>query len=124
MRKLNTEDIFALARALKEANAIEILRKELSDLTAGKKAVKTEDVEKRLMADPVGIAFAIISAFAKKEAEKELFDFLSGPFEMTADEIKKLPPEQTLAMIKGLASSEDFGSFFKSAAELQNRMSN
>ena len=113
MRKLNTSDCFALVRLIKESGVKDSLSEELKDLISGKKKIiSTED-------DGMELIFALISAFGNKGAEQAFYEFLSGPFEMSEAEIASLPPQETLAKIRELASVDEWKSFFGSAVKLE-----
>ena len=113
MRKLNTSDCFALIRLIKETGIKETLGEELKDLMQGKKKVlNAED-------DGMELIFALISAFGSKGAEQAFYEFLSAPLEMSEAEIASLPPQETLKMIKELATIEEWRDFFGSAVKLE-----
>lgn len=111
MRKLNTDDILNLAALIRKTGIKEDLEKQFKDLASGKK--KALDAEN----DGIEIIFAIISAFGKEGAKEAFYKFLSGPLEMTEDEIATSNPIETLEKIKQIASLSEWMSFFKSAAK-------
>jgi hypothetical protein len=112
MRKLNTSDCFKLLRLINETGIKETLGEELKDLVNGKKTVLTEEE------GGMEFIFALISAFGTKGAEQAFYEFLAGPLEMSEAEIASLPPTETLAKIKELASLDEWKDFFGSAAKL------
>lgn len=113
MRKLNTSDCFSLIRLINATGIKDTLAEELKDLMNGKKkALNAED-------NGMELIFALISAFGNKGAEQAFYEFLSAPLEMTEDEIKNLPPQETLRLIKELATIEEWRDFFSSAAKLK-----
>lgn len=112
MRKLNTSDVFAFVRLVNACDIKDTLKNELVAMLDGKKEIKSEDFSNE---DGIGFVFAFISAFGKKGAEEAFYEFLSAPFEKTVDEIKNLPPEETLKMIVDLANPTEWMNFFKYA---------
>ena len=103
MRKIQTQDIFNAFRIIKKAN----IREEIKPLLilAGNKKLKTEEI---------GITgfLTIFEALAEKNAEHAIYDFLSGPFEMEAKEIRELPLDELVPLLESMAKENDLKSFF------------
>lgn len=110
MRKLNTHDVFALARLINATKIKETFRSELEEIANGNRFVL--DPQK----DGMTLVFALMSAMAEAGAEQAFYDFVSAPFEMTPKEVEELPPEKTLEMLGQLADIEEWKSFFRRAA--------
>ena len=111
MRKINTDDLLNLAALVRATGIKEELSKQFKSLIKGKKVVINQDE------DGIEIIFAIISAFGKDGAKEAFYKFLSGPFEMTPEEIANNDPVDTLNKIKQTASLNEWISFFKHAVK-------
>ena len=110
MREIETQDVFAFVRMTKKAG-----------ITAEiKKLVLSKDSIQDLTAESFGydLIFTIFESASEPEAEKEVYNFLAGPLELSPEEIKKMNPIKLVEMIKGMASSEEWQAFFTSAAKL------
>lgn len=110
MKRLQTSDIFAAMRIVRQADLKDALKPIL------KKANGAEDV------DEIGIEaiLTIIECASAKNAESAIYEFLSNPFEMAANEIAELPISETLTMLKELAEENDLPGFFKSLSGLMS----
>lgn len=103
MRKLNTSDIFAALRVIRAAN----LREEIKPLLkrAAEGSASLEDV---------GID-GIISAMemmAEKKAERAVYEVLSGPLEISADEVAALDILDFAQKVEQIAKENDLKAFF------------
>ena len=92
MRSLQTQDIFSLARVLKEADIVEVI----------KNIDKTQDVRQVGMS----VIFEIVGNCADECCEEKIYKFLAGPFEMTEKEVRELDPEELIDKIFEIASVE------------------
>ena len=103
MRNLQTQDIFSLARVLKEANVLEVI----------KNIDKTKDVRQVGMT----VIFEVIGNCTDEQCEDKIYKFLSGPFEMTEKEVRELDPEELLDKIFEIASVGKWKSFLSKASQ-------
>lgn len=111
MRKLNTDDLLNLAALIRKTGIKEELSNQFKSLMNGdKKALNAQN-------DGIEILFAIITAFGKEGAKEAFYQFLSGPFEMSEEEIANNDPIDTLNKIKEIASLNEWLGFFKLAAK-------
>ena len=112
MRKLGLPDVFACTRLLKGIG----IHDDLKALAAQSKDIK--DAKKKAAA-VWGNGFELLwSIFDKaKEAagEEQIYAFLSGPFELSVDEIKALDLPAVFEMLQQLARENDLVAFFKRA---------
>ena len=102
MRKLNTSDLFAAMRMIKKCKLKDTIKETI--LTIDKK----QDVE----ATGFDLIFGIIEAMSEENCEKEFYNFLSKPFEMTPQEVEKLEIDNLINGIKEIADLENWKSFF------------
>lgn len=103
MRKLNTSDVFSMARIVRASG----VRNELRPL------IKAAAESDRPVED-VGIDgfLCILEALAERKAESAIYEVLSGPLEMTADEVAKLPLDQLVEQLKALVAENNLKYFF------------
>ncbi len=108
MRKLKTSDVPALCRCLKKIGL--------------KEKVKTLAEESNSVGDVWAQGFDFIwdlfDAITEEAGEGELYEFLAGPFEMTAQEVRDLDMGVLLENLQQLAAENDLPRFFKFAARL------
>lgn len=108
MRKLKTSDIPSLCRSLKKLGLKEEFKK------IAQEANGIQDVWDR------GFEFIwkLFDVATEAEGEGAIYEFLAGPFEMTAQEVEDLDLDTLIANCKQLAAENNLGAFFKSAARL------
>lgn len=109
MRTLQTSDLFSFARVIKASG----VREELADYI--RKLSKQENAD----VDRVGFntMLMIIEALSDKKAEKAVYDALAPVFEMTADQVEKMPPKDLFDMLKQLAEENDLVNFLGSVSD-------
>lgn len=103
MRSLQTQDIFSLARVLKEADIVEVI----------KNIDKTQDERQVGMS----VIFEIVGNCADEYCEEKIYKFLAGPFEMTEKEVRELDLEELIDKIFEIASVEKWKSFLSKASQ-------
>lgn len=115
MRKINTEDVFKMARLMKEAD----LTKDIKEAyMAGKKeGANTEEVG-------MNVFMNIICSVSDKNVESKFYDLLSGITEKTEEQVKTQSLEATLSDLKQIAEENNFGNFLKSASKLSGSIKN
>ena len=107
MRKLKTRDVPAFCRCIKKLGLKDKIRE------VAKKANSIGDIWDR------GFDFIwdLFDVATELDGEVVIYEFLAGPFEMTAEEVADLDFDVLGANIKQLAAENDLASFFKSAAK-------
>lgn len=109
MKKANTGDMFKLMRLIDELKISDTVYEMIKEVEEkGTNNVNVERMGFNLIA-------TLISKASTKEAEIKIYDFLSGPFEMTAEEIQCMDYTE---FGKGIGQVLDLNSiigFFKSA---------
>ena len=106
MRKLKTADIPALCRCVKRIGLKEHLR------TIAQEANTAEDVWNQ----GFDIIWTLIDVATEKDGEAAIYEFLAGPFEMTAKEVADLDLDVMMANLRQLAEENNLANFFKTAA--------
>ena len=106
MRKLKTSDVLSFCRCLKKLGVKEKIQ------NIAKEADRAKDVWDR----GFDMIWSIFDLATEAEGENALYEFLSGPFEMSAKEVADLDLETLFDNLKQLAAENNLTAFFKSAA--------
>ena len=103
MRKLNTSDVFAMARVIRASG----IRGELQELI---RRVAGSDTP----AESVGIEgfLIIMEALAERKSETAIYEALAGPFEMDAGDIATMDLESLSERLTELVKENDLKRFF------------
>lgn len=108
MRKLKTTDIPAFCRCLKNIGIKEEIRK----------ITQTANNAKDAWNLGFELFWNIFDLATEKEAEKHLYEFLAGLFEVTPEAMEDMPIDELFAGLKQLAAENNLVGFFKSAGAL------
>lgn len=108
MRNLNLGDAFQLARIIKKLK----IKDELKDITSN----ITEKSNK--MEIGIDLMYAIFDKATEKQAEQEIYKFLSRPFEVKPEEIEKMGLFEVVENFSKVANLEEWKAFLKQAAKL------
>lgn len=106
MRKLETADIFTACRCLKAIGLKEKVRER------AQAANDTTD----MWGSGFDFLWDIFDAATESGGEAQVYEFLSGPFEIAPDEIREMPPAVLFDSLKTLAEENDLLRFFNFAA--------
>ena len=102
MRKLTLDDTFNAAELIEIFQLPEVYAK----------------LAKADRSDPVGFATMAMVVFMKQagtdENRKRIYEFLSGPFEISAEEVRKMPLVEVANGICQVADVEDWKAFLSS----------
>lgn len=109
MKKLNTKDVFKMARFLRNLD----FKKEAE--TVLREADSIDDV----FSDGYALIYAIFEKIVDKNAEEQFYEFLSGPYEMTAEEVGELSIGEQIKNIKQLAKENDLKVFIQDVKKLR-----
>lgn len=108
MRKLVTADVFSLCRCLKKIGVKDQFR------TIAQEADTAADVWDK----GFDLIWGLFDVATEANGEQEVYNFLSGPFEMAPEEVQQLPLDELLDNMRQLVTENNLGIFFKSAARL------
>lgn len=113
MRKLNTGDVFKMARLMKGSN---ILGSVKGAFARGK--------EEGADAKQVGVDFIsdVLCACSDEKTESQLYELLAGICEKKPDEIRNQSLETTLEDIQRIISENNILNFLKSASKLSEKI--
>lgn len=113
MRKINTSDVFKLARMIKGGEIIEGFKKAYA---AGK--------EKGADAEKIGldVILDLVCACTDAKMEGQLYDLLAGICEKTPERIGEQPLGETIEDIRRICEENDIINFLKSASKLGQKI--
>ena len=108
MRKLKTSDIPVLSRCLKKLG----LKEQFREL-----ALKSNTAAD-MWADGFDLVWNLFDAATEKAGESAIYEFLSGPFEMTPKQVADLDLDVLIENLRLLVKENNLGTFFNIAARL------
>lgn len=111
MRKVNTSDVFKLARILKKGNVEENIAKAIDDIDVKNKNKITEKVGIKVM-------LALFESCGEPEVENLIYDLFGGIAEVDPSTISTQPFDKTIEMFKEISRENNLISFFKQASQL------
>lgn len=117
MRKLQTQDVFKLARIIKQAN----MKDHITKFTQkGKTNANSSKEEKEKAAEEIGVDvfLAIVEACGDSKIEELLYDLIGGVAEKKPDEIKEQSLETTIEQVKQIIKENNITTFFSTASRL------
>ena len=107
MRKLKTSDIPVLCRCVKKLG----LKEQIQTIA------KESDTMKDVWARGFDFIWGLFDVATEAAGESCIYEFLAGPFEMTAEEVRDLDIDILLANLQQLARENNLSAFFKFAAQ-------
>ena len=127
MRKLNGKDLFAFLRVIKTTGASEEIKRVsvlAQKMQMGEKGEEEDKKARETKIRELGaeLIFEVLGNCGSQEAEKAIWNFLSGPAEKTVSELEKMPLDELTVLIEKMVKenleSGDLARFFHSVAAL------
>lgn len=131
MRKINTQDVFKLARIIKGAGIKEVVsdmfakgiqisrENELPDGATEEEISQAQQQMARKQEEfGVNAVFTILENCCSVDLEKKVYDLLAGITEKTPDAVMNQTFETTVEDVKEIAKNNDLIGFFKKASQL------
>jgi len=112
MRKLNTQDVFKLARFIKKANLKEDLK-----LIFEKSQGMDGDTDSKQTELGIDMVLAIIEKAGDEIVEAEFYSLLAGVAEKTPEDIKNLSLEALAELFIQIKNENNVIVFFKAACQ-------
>lgn len=112
MKKLNTKDVFNALRLIKSLD----IKKEAEGVL--READSVDDV----FSDGYALIYALFEKAVEQSAENKLYEFLAGPYEMTAEEVGDLSISEQMKNIKQLAKENDLKVFIQDVKNLRKAL--
>lgn len=109
MRQLNSQDVFVALRLVKRLN----LKTELKNLVEYVRSASDNEEE----AGVLGI-IQILEFVSEKQCETAFYEFLSGPFQCTPEDISIMNLQTLIDNLLSLAKENDLKRFFTSLWKL------
>lgn len=108
MRKLRTSDIPSLCRTVKKLGLKERFK------TLAQEANNGQEVWDR----GFNLIWELFDVATESSGENAIYEFLAGPFEMTAEEVRDLDLDALIPSLQQMAAENNLSVFFRSAAKL------
>lgn len=109
MRKLTTDDVM---------NTIDIaVRNGFDEELVEKISKMNESGQKDELKFGLGL---FIKLLASEKTKQAMYEFMSGPFELSVEEIKLQPPVDTLKMLKQFYHENDLKDFFTNVVQFMS----
>lgn len=109
MKELNTKDVFNALRLIRSLD----IKKEAEGVL--READSVDDV----FSDGYALVYVLFEKAVEQSAEKKLYEFLAGPYEMTAEEVGNLSISEQIKNIKQLAKENDLKVFIQDVKKLR-----
>lgn len=109
MRNLNLGDAFQLARIIKKLKIKDELKNIYSNITE----------ESNKMDIGMDLMYTIFDKATEKQAEQEIYKFLSRPFEVKPEEVEKMDLFEVVENFSKVANLEEWKSFLKQVTKLE-----
>ena len=113
MRKINTEDVFKMARIIKNTSITGNIKKAFSE--GKKEGADAEQIG-------IDVFMDIVCSCADESIEKKFYDLIGGITEKKPEDIKQQSLETTIDDIKRICEENNIINFFKSAARLSSKI--
>lgn len=115
MRKLQTSDVFALARVIRASGARAELSKIIAELT-------TRD-DDDLNIEEIGITgfLTIAECASGREVEKMIYELLAGVIEIEPQDVARMGLDEIGRALRTIAEENDVKRFFKFASDMTRR---
>lgn len=129
MRKLNTSDVFKMARIIKKAKVAEAIEQIFTssrenpiiikeDDSEEVKSEKKREIERKKEAAGFRTIMTIFESCSTEELENMLYQFLGGITEKNPEDVSKQSLEATINDIKQIVKENNIADFFKQADQL------
>lgn len=122
MRKINTGDVFKMARLLKNANVMDAVKDAY-------KASKREDVAEGVHkgeAEKGGIwvdaAMKVMASCTSQQAEEQFYDLMAGICENKPEDIRNRPLDGLIEDIRRICEENNVANFLRSASDFAEKL--
>lgn len=109
MRTLNTADIFTALRILNETG----LKEQLTTVV-----IKAKEENQEVESVGKEVTLKLFEFLLEQKTERKLYEFLSAPFEVTPEDVEKMPIDKLIENLEELSKISNFQSFFTSLSKL------
>lgn len=112
MRKLNTGDVFKMARILKNGNIMQNIR---DAFVTG----KSENADSQQIG--MDLIMNVLCSCSDTRVEDQIYELLGGVCEKKPEDIKNQSLEKTIEDIKKICEENNISNFLKSASSLSGK---
>lgn len=114
MRKIETHDVFKMARIIKKAE----IKGKIEEII--RETNRTDEQDKGSVKEKIGvkIMFCIIETCSDEKLEEMLYDLIGGITEKDANAIKTMSIEGLMDVFKEIAEANNLTNFFNIAGRL------
>lgn len=130
MRKINTGDVFKLARIIKATGAKEDIiniyseskkiKEEIRESTTQENSKeKNEEAQEKI---GINIFFAIFEKCSDEKVEKLVYKLIGGIAEKKETEIENMPLDEMLELLRNMVKENNIANFFSAASNLVEKM--
>lgn len=122
MRKINTGDVFKMARLLKNANVMDAVKDAY-------KASKKEDGAKEAHKEGpdkggiwVDAAMKVLASCTSQQAEEQFYDLMAGICENKPEDIRDRPLDGLMEDIRRICQENNVANFLRSASDFAEKL--
>ena len=113
MRKINTEDVFKMARLIKKGNVGQVIKDAYA--AGGQEGADAKQIG-------MDAFIGIVCACSASEVEEDLYELLSGICEKSPEDVRRQSLETTIEDIKKICEENNVVNFWKSASGLSGKI--
>lgn len=122
MRKINTGDVFKMARLLKNANVMDAVKDAY-------KAAKREDVSEGAHKGDAGkggiwvdAAMKVLASCTSQQAEEQFYDLMAGICENKPEDIRNRPLDGLIEDVRRICEENNVANFLRSASDFAEKL--
>ncbi|WP_300766985.1 hypothetical protein [uncultured Acetatifactor sp.] len=122
MRKINTGDVFKMARLLKNTNVMDAVKDAY-------KAAKREDVAEGAHKGDAGkggiwvdAAMKVLASCTSQQAEEQFYDLMAGICENKPEDIRNRPLDGLIEDVRRICEENNVANFLRSASDFAEKL--
>ena len=122
MRKINTGDVFKMARLLKDANVMDAVKDayKAAKKEDGAKDAHREDADKGSIW--VDAAMKVLASCTSRQAEEQFYDLMAGICENEPEDIRNRPLDGLVEDIRRICEENNVANFLRSASDFAEKL--
>ncbi|WP_251205372.1 hypothetical protein [Acetatifactor aquisgranensis] len=122
MRKINTGDVFKMARLLKNANVMDAVKDayKASKKEDGAKEAHKEGPDKGSIW--VDAAMKVLASCTSQQAEEQFYDLMAGICENKPEDIRDRPLDGLMEDIRRICQENNVANFLRSASDFAEKL--
>lgn len=122
MRKINTGDVFKMARLLKNTNVMDAVK---DAYKAAKKEDMAEDAHKGDAGKRgiwVDAAMKVLASCTSQQAEEQFYDLMAGICENKPEDIRNRPLDGLIEDVRRICEENNLANFLRSASDFAEKL--